>query len=126
LRFAKVEPSEERRSATRITLDFVDALLLPPTRQPNGTEKIALQSDQGTIWSGRWAPVAQTVARLWADDLGYIVIIRSKRSSNPRPEPVRQPYSGFYCNLDLERNAELRILLLWKVHEYGNSASRRQ
>jgi hypothetical protein len=41
----------------------------------------------------------------------YVVIIWIKLSSNPRPEHVRQLYSGFYCTLDLEQNAELRILL---------------
>ena len=41
----------------------------------------------------------------------YVVIIRIKLSSNPRPERVRQLYSGFYWTLDLEQNAELRILL---------------
>ena len=60
------------------------------------------------------AAVAQTVARLWADDLGYIVTIRSKRSSNPRPEPVRQPYSVFYlmAEWDYIRNMGRIILPL--------------
>jgi hypothetical protein len=37
------------------------------------------------------------------------LLIRSKLSSSPRPERVRQLCSGFYCALDLEQNAELRI-----------------
>jgi hypothetical protein len=56
------------------------------------------------------APVAQTVARLWADDLGYIVIIRSKRSSNPRPSPFANPTPDF--------------IALWILDEMRSSAFR--
>jgi hypothetical protein len=86
-------------------------LMPSPTSYPSteryGEDRASVRSRHDLEWE--MAPVAQTVARLWADDLGYIVIIRSKRSSNPRPEPVRQPHSGFYCTLDFGRNAELRI-----------------
>ena len=41
----------------------------------------------------------------------YVLIIRSKLSSKPRPERVRQLYSGFYYAPDFEQNAELRIML---------------
>ena len=52
--------------------------------------------------------VGQILAKIQADDaLQYVVIIRSKFSSGPRPERVRQIYFGFYYALDLEQKTGL-------------------
>src|SRR5208282_5569152 len=55
-------------------------------------------------------PCRPILAKIQADDaLRNVVIIRSKFSSDPRPERVRQIHSGFYYAPDFGRNAELRI-----------------
>src|SRR5208283_1461649 len=95
------------------TPDFIDDLLLSPFRQSGGMEKIMGNtfSSQVKVRSGmETGPCRPNLSENSSGRRSpYVVIIRSKFSSDPRPERVRQIYFGFYYALDFGRNAELRI-----------------
>jgi len=69
-----------------------------PSIRRNGENhgQYVFQSGQGTIWNGNWFPCRPNLSENSSGRRSpYVVIIRSKFSSDPRPERVRQIYFGF-------------------------------